>query len=181
MLLCLWQVSGILSGLFIREIKASDGLLNRLVPFFSFFTVACTRVYLALCSVVGICAVHAARPPHARNLLEIAKSRLLHSNLQSSPSPFYFPPQEAITNKVNMADETPQNPQLNEQEEKARRAAEAAEQAQLPYKWTQTIRDVDVTIPVPGHLRGKDLDVVLAKDRIRVGVKGESPIIDVPN
>lgn len=65
------------------------------------------------------------------------------------------------------------------QEEKTRRATELAEQASLPYKWTQSIRDVDVTIPVAGHLRGKDLDVVLAKDRILVGVRGEEPIIDV--
>lgn len=78
-----------------------------------------------------------------------------------------------------MADENQQPPQLNEEEEKVRRAAEIAEQAKLPYKWTQTIRDVDVTIPVPGHLRGKDLDVLLAKDRIRVGVKGETPILEV--
>ena len=78
-----------------------------------------------------------------------------------------------------MADENQQPPQLNEEEEKVRRAAEIAEQAKLPYEWTQTIRDVDVTIPVPGHLRGKDLDVLLAKDRVRVGVKGETPILEV--
>ena len=74
---------------------------------------------------------------------------------------------------------TPADLALRDEEEKARKAQEAAEQAQLPYKWTQTIRDVDVTIPVPGTLRGRDLDVILTKTKIRVAVKGQDAIIDV--
>lgn len=66
-----------------------------------------------------------------------------------------------------------------EHEERERKAREAAEQAQLPYKWTQTIRDVDVTVPVSGSLKGRDLDVVLAKDRIKVAVKGQEAILEV--
>ncbi|OJJ89375.1 NudC domain-containing protein [Aspergillus glaucus CBS 516.65] len=80
-----------------------------------------------------------------------------------------------------MADEKPPTPAetaAREQEEKDRKAREDAEQAQLPYKWTQTIRDVDVTIPVPGNLKGRDLDVVLAKDKIKVAVKGQEAIIE---
>lgn len=81
-----------------------------------------------------------------------------------------------------MADEKPPAPAetaAREQEEKDRKAREDAEQAQLPYKWTQTIRDVEVTIPVPGNLKGRDLDVVLAKDKIKVAVKGQEAIIEV--
>lgn len=80
-----------------------------------------------------------------------------------------------------MADEQPPTPAdtaSREQEEKERKAREEAEQAQLPYKWTQTIRDVDVTIPVPGNLKGRDMDVVLTKDKIKVAVKGQEPIIE---
>ncbi|KAF7590469.1 hypothetical protein BBP40_002813 [Aspergillus hancockii] len=65
-----------------------------------------------------------------------------------------------------------------EREEKERKAKEDAEQAQLPYKWTQTIKDVDVTIAVPGNLRGRDMDVVLTKNKIKVAVKGQEPIIE---
>ncbi|CAG8257344.1 unnamed protein product [Penicillium nalgiovense] len=54
-----------------------------------------------------------------------------------------------------------------ERENKERKAREDAEQAQLPYKWTQTIRDVDVTAPIPGNLKGRDLDVLLTKNKIR--------------
>lgn len=66
-----------------------------------------------------------------------------------------------------------------ERTEKERKAAEAAEQAQLPYKWTQTIRDVDVTVPVSGNYKGRDMDVVLTKTKIKVAVKGQEPILEV--
>lgn len=56
---------------------------------------------------------------------------------------------------------------------------EAAEQATLPYKWTQTIKDADVTMPVPAEIRGRDLDVVLTKTKIKVALKGQEPIIEV--
>lgn len=59
------------------------------------------------------------------------------------------------------------------------KAKEAAEQAQLPYKWTQTIQDVDITVPVPANIKGKDLDVVMTKSKLKVGIKGQTPIIDV--
>lgn len=59
------------------------------------------------------------------------------------------------------------------------KAKEAAEQATLPYKWTQTIKDLDVTAPVPGNIKGRDMDVVLTKTKIKVAVKGQAPIIEV--
>ena len=59
------------------------------------------------------------------------------------------------------------------------KAKEAAEQATLPYKWTQTISDVDLTTPIPGNIKGRDLDVVLTKSKLRVGLKGQEPILEV--
>src|SRR5437763_1714570 len=59
------------------------------------------------------------------------------------------------------------------------RVKEAAEQATLPYKWTQTIKDVDITVPVPGNIKGKDLDVVIKKQRLKVGLRGQEPIMEV--
>lgn len=59
------------------------------------------------------------------------------------------------------------------------KAKEAAEQAQLPYKWTQTIKDVDITAQVPGNIKGRDLDVKLTKTGLKVAIKGQDPIIDV--
>jgi hypothetical protein len=59
------------------------------------------------------------------------------------------------------------------------KAKEAEEQAKLPYKWTQTIKDVDVTIAIDGKYKGRDLDVKLSKTGLRVAIKGQDPIIDV--
>ena len=75
----------------------------------------------------------------------------------------------------------PEEPSAEEQAkiDKEARAKEAAEQAALPYKWTQTIGDVDITVPIDGKFKGRDLDVVLSKTKIKVGVKGQTPIIDV--
>lgn len=76
-------------------------------------------------------------------------------------------------------DPTPKDIAQRELEEKERKAKEDAEQAQLPYKWTQTIRDVDVTIPVPANIKGRDLDVVLTKTKIKVAIKGQEALIEV--
>ena len=64
-------------------------------------------------------------------------------------------------------------------EEAAARAQEAEEQAALPYKWTQTIGDIDVTVEVPGNLKGKDLVVDIKKKKLVLGVKSQEPIINV--
>ncbi|TNY17529.1 nuclear movement protein nudC [Rhodotorula diobovata] len=55
---------------------------------------------------------------------------------------------------------------------------ERREQDALPYRWRQTLTDLTVTVPVPPGTRGKQLDVVLRKDFIRVGLKGEPPVIE---
>ncbi|KAF2876895.1 HSP20-like chaperone [Massariosphaeria phaeospora] len=55
---------------------------------------------------------------------------------------------------------------------------EDAEQAALPYKWTQTIKDLDVAIAVDGKYKGRDLDVKLTKTALRVAIKGQEPFID---
>lgn len=74
---------------------------------------------------------------------------------------------------------TPEETAQREQEEKERKAKEEAEQALLPYKWTQTIGEAEVSIPVPGTIKGRDLDVVLTKTKIKVALKGQAPIIEV--
>lgn len=65
------------------------------------------------------------------------------------------------------------------QQEAEQRAKEIAEQAALPYKWTQTIGDADISILIDGKLRAKDLNIQLEKTRIVAGVKGQEPFIQV--
>lgn len=59
------------------------------------------------------------------------------------------------------------------------RAKEQAEQAALPYKWDQTIKDLDITVSVEAKYKGKDLDVKIGRNTLRVAIKGQEPIIDV--
>ena len=70
-------------------------------------------------------------------------------------------------------------PSERENKDKEDRAREAEEQAKLPYKWIQTIQDLDITIGVPSNLRGKDIVVDMTKTKLKVGVKGQEPFIDV--
>jgi hypothetical protein len=47
------------------------------------------------------------------------------------------------------------------------------------YSWTQTLTEVTVSVPVPAGIKARDLQVVIKKDYLKVGVKGQAPIIDV--
>lgn len=56
---------------------------------------------------------------------------------------------------------------------------EQEEQSKLPYKWTQQIGDLDITAPIPGNIKGKDLDVKITKTSLKAGIKGQDVIIEV--
>ncbi|GBF99556.1 hypothetical protein Rsub_12362 [Raphidocelis subcapitata] len=47
------------------------------------------------------------------------------------------------------------------------------------YSWTQTLGEVTVCVPVPPGTRGRSLDVAIGRNTLRVGVKGQAPIIDL--
>jgi hypothetical protein len=55
----------------------------------------------------------------------------------------------------------------------------AQEQAALPYKWTQTLEFVDVTVPVPPGTKARDLAVSLKTKKISIGLKNKDPILSV--
>ena len=64
----------------------------------------------------------------------------------------------------------------------AEAAREASEQGALPYRWTQELDHVEVTVPVPAGTKGRDLSILLHKRSIKVGLKGQHPILEVsPN
>ncbi|KAL8936654.1 MAG: hypothetical protein Q9211_004077 [Gyalolechia sp. 1 TL-2023] len=69
-------------------------------------------------------------------------------------------------------------PSERERSDAEARAREKEEQAKLPYKWTQTIKDLDIVVPVAGNLRGKDIEVIMTKTKLKVAVKGQTPAID---
>jgi hypothetical protein len=79
-----------------------------------------------------------------------------------------------------MADRAPSpTPSERARLDKDAKAKEQEEQSALPYKWTQTIADLEVTIEVPGNFKGKDLDVKIAKNSVKAGIKGQDAVIEV--
>lgn len=44
----------------------------------------------------------------------------------------------------------------------------------LPYKWRQTLQDVDISIPIPKGTRAKQLEVVIKKKQIKAALKGST-------
>ena len=47
------------------------------------------------------------------------------------------------------------------------------------YSWSQSLSEVTVNVPVGAGLKAKQLDVVIKKQHLTVGVKGQEPVIDV--
>ncbi|KAM7222570.1 HSP20-like chaperone [Rhypophila decipiens] len=69
------------------------------------------------------------------------------------------------------------DPSLSKEEEAALRAKEEAEQAALPYKWTQTIGEVDISFPIPATYKARDLSISITKSSLTAGIKGQDPIV----
>jgi hypothetical protein len=46
------------------------------------------------------------------------------------------------------------------------------------YKWHQTLEELTVFIPLPDNVASKQLDVVIKASSLKIGVKGQTPIID---
>lgn len=92
------------------------------------------------------------------------------NNKRPTTAPFY----RIFTQ--NMSEPTPEEQKKLDAEAKAR---EDQEQAALPYKWTQTIKDLDVTVSIDGKYKGRDLDVNITRTHLKVAIKGQDPIIDV--
>lgn len=79
-----------------------------------------------------------------------------------------------------MAERAPSpTPSERERLDKDAKAKEQEEQSKLPYKWTQTISDLEVTFQIPGNFKGKDLDVKIAKNSLKAGIKGQDAIVEV--
>ncbi|KAG5638655.1 hypothetical protein H0H81_011207 [Sphagnurus paluster] len=48
----------------------------------------------------------------------------------------------------------------------------------LPYRWTQELGEVDISVPVPQGTRARDLLIVIQKKKLSVGLKGQDKIVD---
>jgi HSP20 family molecular chaperone IbpA len=53
-------------------------------------------------------------------------------------------------------------------QDKQDREREETEQAALPYRWNQDLANVTVSVDLPKGTRGKDLNVVMEKRKLKV-------------
>lgn len=44
------------------------------------------------------------------------------------------------------------------------------------YSWVQTLQDLNVNVPLPPNTKSKQMDVIIKKKSIQVGLKGQPPI-----
>jgi hypothetical protein len=54
----------------------------------------------------------------------------------------------------------------------------ACNQPVLPYTWKQELGEVDLIVPVPKGTRGKNLNVVIGKKNLSIGLKGQDNILE---
>ena len=45
------------------------------------------------------------------------------------------------------------------------------------YSWTQSLPEVVVSVPVPPGSKGRACDVVIGRDKLRVGLRGQPPVL----
>lgn len=48
----------------------------------------------------------------------------------------------------------------------------------IPYKWTQTLAEATLSIPVPAGTRARDVNCKITATHLTVGLKGQPPLID---
>ena len=58
--------------------------------------------------------------------------------------------------------------------DKVAKEKEDKEQAELPYRWSQDLATVTVNVDLPKGTRGKDLNVVMEKRKLKVSCLDES-------
>lgn len=47
------------------------------------------------------------------------------------------------------------------------------------YSWTQSLQEVNVNVPVPKGTKSRFVVCEIKKNRLKVGLKGQPPVIDV--
>ena len=47
------------------------------------------------------------------------------------------------------------------------------------YEWSQSLLDVDLFLPAPRGAPGSAFEITLSPDRVRIGLKGNPPYLDV--
>lgn len=118
---------------------------------------------------------------------QVKPTSVTHSSflsLSATPAPSQAEDiQSDLPNITAMAKLTPAEydaltPEERKQHDEAESERERQEQSQLPFTWKQTLQDVTLNIPVPPGTKARDLTVDIKKTKLKVGLKGQEPILD---
>mmetsp|Transcript_1440 Transcript_1440/g.4165 ORF Transcript_1440/g.4165 Transcript_1440/m.4165 type:complete len:312 (+) Transcript_1440:81-1016(+) len=80
--------------------------------------------------------------------------------------------------KTAASDDTP-NPDGDGEEEDKGIVPNSGNGADLEhYQWTQTLQECTITVPVPAGTKGRMCDVSISKKKLKVGLKGQPPVLE---
>ncbi len=66
-----------------------------------------------------------------------------------------------------------------DEDDKGKMKPNAGNGADLPnYKWTQTLEEIELKVPLPIAVKARDVVVEIKKTHLKVGLKNQAPIID---
>ncbi|CAK0781081.1 hypothetical protein CVIRNUC_005280 [Coccomyxa viridis] len=89
------------------------------------------------------------------------------------PTPAQATPEAGPSSSANPPDEAPE-----EEEEKGLKPNAGNGADMETYSWTQSLKDIIISVPVPSGTKGRDCNVVIEKSKLRVGVKGLTAVLD---
>nr|CAG4645702.1 EOG090X0AH4 [Lynceus sp. MCZ IZ 141354] len=84
-----------------------------------------------------------------------------------------------ITKSTTEVEPEVKNEEEEDEKDKDKMKPNAGNGCDLPnYKWTQTLKDVEVKIPLKIPVKSRDIVVEIGKRHFKAGLKGQPPIID---
>lgn len=69
------------------------------------------------------------------------------------------------------------SPSEREAYDRAKADHETAQQASLPYRWSQALDTIALTMPLPDSTRARDLDVILKRNALKVAIKKDGKVL----
>jgi len=84
------------------------------------------------------------------------------------------PPEKKVEKKISKEDDDDED-----EDSKGKLKPNEGNGADLDkYSWTQDLKEINISIPVPGTMKARDVVFSISKSKLKVGLKGLDPIID---
>lgn len=93
-----------------------------------------------------------------------------------------IPDEPQATSSSSKEDDVPKTVATDkdeDEEDKGKLLPNAGNGADLDkYKWTQTLQEIELSVPLPIKVKARDCIVDFTRKRLKVGLKGHEPIVD---